>query len=327
MTLTNDQKVTLLKNLIRVRELDEWFAQALLSGKLPLFYHSTQVQEAVGVGACTFLEDGDSVYATHRGHGISKLVPRGVSMESILAEHYGKLTGNSGGASGWHPCAPEKGFPMYTALIAENLGLAAGTALAHKLDGKQRVVVAFEGDAAAAKAEFHEAINFAAVNQLPLIVVIENNEMGQHTPASTYLVNKDIADFAPGYGIPGAVVDGQDVIAVHEAVQTAVARARAGEGTSLIECKTFRLRGHSEGGPNVSMDQPRSQEEADEWLRNRDPVKLFSAELVNSKIVEQADIDRFHDEAKAEIERALELADAAPVIPSFEHLQSLLFAE
>lgn len=327
MDLTNDQKIELYTHLVRVRELDEWFINALMTGKLPLFYHSTQVQEAVGVGGCTFLEDGDSVYATHRGHGISKLLPRGVTIESIIAEHYGKVTGNSGGASGWHPCAPEKGFPMYTALIAENLGLAAGTALAAKLDGKQRVVVAFEGDSAAAKAEFHEALNFAAANRLPMIVVIENNEMGQHTPSSTYLVNKDIADFAPGYGIPGVVVDGQDVIAVHDAVQIAVARARAGEGPSLIECKTYRLRGHSEGGPDVSMDQPRSKEEAERWLRDKDPIKLFGAKLLDEKVLNEADIDRIVQAARDEIEEASELADKAPVIPSFDHLQSLLFAD
>lgn len=327
MKLTDDQQVTLLQNMVRVRELDEWFIEALMTGKLPLFYHSTQVQEAVGVGACTFLEDGDSVYATHRGHGISKLIPRGVSMESIIAEHYGKLTGNSGGASGWHPCAPEKGFPMYTALVAENLGLAAGTALAAKLNGKRRVVVSFEGDSAAAKAEFHEAINFAAVNKLPMIVVIENNEMGQHTPLSTYLVNKDIANFAPGYGIPGVIVDGQNVLAVHDAVQAAVARARAGEGPSLIECKTYRLRGHSEGGPDVSMDQPRSKEEAARWLRDKDPIKLFGKQLLDQRVLTQADMDRIHQAAKEEIEDAARLAAAAPTIPSFEHLQSLLFAK
>ena len=327
MKLTDDQKVTLFENLVRVRELDEWFIDALMTGKLPLFYHSTQVQEAVGVGACTFLEDGDSVYATHRGHGISKLIPRGVSMESIIAEHYGKLTGNCGGASGWHPCAPEKGFPMYTALVAENLGLAAGTALAAKLNGKKRVVVSFEGDSAAAKAEFHEAINFAAVNKLPMIIVVENNEMGQHTPLSTYLVNKDIANFAPGYGIPGVIVDGQNVLAVHDAVQAAVARARAGEGPSLIECKTYRLRGHSEGGPDVSMDQPRSKEEAARWLRDKDPIKLFGKQLLDQRVLTQADMDRIHQAAKEEIEDAARLAAAAPTIPSFEHLQSLLFAK
>ena len=327
MELTNEQKITLFKNLVRVRELDEWFIDALLTGKLPLFYHSTQVQEAIGVGACTFLEDGDSVYATHRGHGISKLIPRGVSMESIIAEHYGKLTGNCGGASGWHPCAPDKGFPMYTALIAENLGLAAGTALAAKLNGKKRVVVAFEGDSAAAKAEFHEAINFAAANKLPMVVVIENNEMGQHTPSSTYLVNRDIAKFAPGYGIPGFVVDGQDVIAVYEAVQAAVGRARAGEGPSLIECKTFRLRGHSEGGPDVSMDQPRSKQEAERWLRDKDPVKLFGSKLLEEKVLTRADIDGIHKAAKDEIDEAARLAAEAPSIPNFEHLQSLLFAD
>ena len=326
MELTDAQRLTLFQNLVRVRELDEWFIEALMTGKLPLFYHSTQVQEAVGVGACTFLEDGDCVYATHRGHGISKLIPRGVSIESIIAEHYGKLTGNCGGASGWHPVAPEKGFPMYTALVAENLGLATGTALAAKLNGKQRVVVSFEGDSAAAKAEFHEAINFAAVNRLPMIVVIENNEMGQHTPLDTYLVNKDIAKFAPGWGIPGVVVDGQDVIAVHDAVQAAVARARAGEGPSLIECKTYRLRGHSEGGPDVSMDQPRSKEEAARWLRDKDPIKLFGKKLLDERALTQADIERIHQAAKDEIAEAARLAAEAPTIPSFEHLQSLLFA-
>lgn len=327
MKLTDNQKITLFENLVRVRELDEWFIDALMTGKLPLFYHSTQVQEAVGVGACTFLEDGDSVYATHRGHGISKLIPRGVSIASIIAEHFGKLTGNSGGASGWHPVAPDKGFPMYTALVAENLGLAAGTALAAKLSGKKRVVVSFEGDSAAAKAAFHEAINFAAVNRLPMIVVIENNEMGQHTPLETYLVNKDIAHFAPGYGIPGVIVDGQDVIAVHEAVQAAVARARAGDGVSLIECKTYRLRGHSEGGPDVSMDQPRSKEEAARWLRDKDPVKLFGRQLLDEGVLTRADIARIHQAAQDEIADAARLAAEAPSIPSFEHLQSLLFAD
>lgn len=327
MKLTNEQKVLLLSNLIRVRELDQWFIDALLAGKLPLFYHSTQVQEAVGVGACTFLEEGDSVYATHRGHGISKLIPRGVSIESIMAEHYGKLTGYCGGASGWHPCVPDKGFPMYTALIAENLGLACGTALGHKLDGKGRVVVSFEGDSAVAKAEFHEAVNFAAVNRLPLVVVVENNEMGQHTPIETYMVSKDVSNYAKGIGIPGVIVDGQDVIAVLEAVQEAVARARAGGGPTFIEAKTYRLRGHSEGGPNVSMDKQRSAEEADVWLREKDPVKLFSAKLLKEKVVTQEQIDKMHEDVRAEIEEAYKTALEAPPIPSFEHLQSLLFAD
>jgi len=241
--------------------------------------------------------------------------------------HYGKLTGYCGGASGWHPCVPDKGFPMYTALISENLGLACGTALAHKLDGKQRVVVSFEGDSSAAKAEFHEAINFAAVNKLPMVVVVENNEMGQHTPIETYMVSKDVANYAKGIGIPGVIVDGQDVLAVLDVVQKAVARARAGEGPTLIEAKTYRLRGHSEGGPNVSMDQPRSAEEAAMWLRDKDPVKLFGARLLKEKVVTQEEIDRMHEDVKVEIEEAYQTALEAPPIPSFEHLQSLLFAD
>ena len=141
---------------------------------------------------------------------------------------------------------------MYTALISENLGLASGTALAHKLDGRQRVVVAFgEGDAAAGeKAEFHEAINFAAVNRLPLIVVIENNEMGQHTPASTYLVGtRTLRTLLPGIGIPGVIVDGQDVIAVHDAVQVAVTapRGRGDESDRVQDLSApWPLRGRPE---------------------------------------------------------------------------------
>lgn len=327
MELSDEQKRTLLNNLIRVRELDIWFVDALLQGRLPLFYHSTQIQEAVGVGGCTFLEDGDCVYATHRGHGISKLIPRGVSIEAIMAEHYGKLTGYCAGTSGWHPCAPDHGFPMYTALISENLGLACGTALAHKLDGKQRVVVAFEGDSSAAKAEFHEAINFAAANRLPLVVVVENNGMAQHTPTSTFLLNKDIANYAQGIGIPGQIVDGQDVIAVHEAVQAAVARARDGLGPTLIECKTFRLRSHSEGSPDVSMDTLRSSEEAEEWARDKDPVKLFGGQLLDGGIVTQPEVDRMHEAVREEIEEAYRLAMQAPGIPDLAYLESLLFAD
>lgn len=327
MNLSDNQKITVLDNLIRVRELDQWFVDALLQGRLPLFYHSTLLQEAIGVGACTFLEDGDSVYATHRGHGISKLIPRGVTIESIMAEHYGKLTGNSGGASGWHPCAPEKGFPMYTALISENLGLAAGTAMAHKLDGEGRVVVAFEGDSAVAKASFHEALNFAAANRLPLVVIVENNEMAQHTPITTFLVNKDVANFAHGFGIPGHIVDGQDVIAVMDIALEAVARARKGEGPSLIEAKTYRARGHSEGGPDISMDQPRPKDEADRWLRDKDPLKLFGNKLLDEGTVTEARIAQMHEAAKEEIEEAYRLAQEAPTIPDFAHLQSLLFAD
>jgi TPP-dependent pyruvate/acetoin dehydrogenase alpha subunit len=327
MELTNDQKILLFSNLVRVRELDEWFIDALLTGKLATFYHSTQVQEAVGVGGCTFLEEGDFVYATHRGHGISKLLPRGVSIESILAEHYGKVTGNCGGVTAFHPCAPEKGIPMYTALIAENLGLAAGTAFANKLDGNGRVVVSFEGDASAAKAAFHEAIIFAAANKLPLVIVVENNEMAQQTPASSFLANKDIADFAIGFGIPGFKVDGQDVIAVHDAVQAAVARARAGEGPTLIECKTYRSRAHAEGLNDVSLNEPRPQSELARWFKEKDPVKIFGAQLLKDEILTQADIDRLHLEAKDEIEEAYRLAMEAPPISSFEHLQSLLFAD
>ena len=326
MKLTNDQKRLLLDNLIRVREVDQWFVDALLSGKLPLFYHSTQIQEAVGVGGCTFLEEGDSVYATHRGHGISKLIPRGVSIESIIAEHYGKLTGYCGGASGWHPCVPDKGFPMYTALISENLGLACGTAMAHKLDGKGRVVVSFEGDSSAAKAEFHEAINFAGANRLPMVIVIENNGMAQITPIETFLVNKDIANYAKGIGIPGVIVDGQDVIAVMEAVQEAVERARNGGGPTMIEAKTIRLRAHAEGVEDVSLNAPRVTDH-EAWLRDKDPVKTFSAQLIAEGVVTQAEIGRMQQDVREEIAQAYEAVQAAPGIPDYAHLQNLLFAD
>ena len=326
MKLTNDQKRLLLDNLIRVREVDQWFVDALLSGKLPLFYHSTQIQEAVGVGGCTFLEEGDSVYATHRGHGISKLIPRGVSIESIIAEHYGKLTGYCGGASGWHPCVPDKGFPMYTALISENLGLACGTAMAHKLDGKGRVVVSFEGDSSAAKAEFHEAINFAGANKLPMVIIIENNGMAQFTPIETFLVNKDIANYAKGIGIPGVIVDGQDVIAVMEAVQEAVERARNGGGPTMIEAKTIRLRAHAEGVEDVSLNAPRVTDH-EAWLRDKDPVKTFSAQLIAEGVVTQAEIGRMQQDVREEIAQAYEAVQAAPGIPDYAHLQNLLFAD
>jgi len=216
---------------------------------------------------------------------------------------------------------------MYTALISENMGLACGTALAHKLDGKGRVVVIFEGDSAVAKAEFHEALNFAAANRLPLVVVVENNEMAQHTPMSTFLVNKDIANFAPGFGIPGHIVDGQDVVAVMEVTLAAVDRARRGEGPSLIEAKTYRLRGHSEGGPDISMDQPRSKEEAERWARDKDPIKLFGNKLLAEGVVTETRIAEMHEAAKEEIEEAYRLALEAPTIPDFAHLQALLFAD
>jgi len=312
MKLKKEQKVKLYINLVRVRKLDEVMVKALFAGKIPSFFHSQQGQEAVGVGACTFLRKDDYVYYSHRGHGISKTLPKGVSPRVIIAEHYGKSTGSCGGMSGFHTADMELGIPGISGTLGGGFVLSAGMGIAAMMKGKGQVVVCIEGDGTYCRGTFHEAAIMTANWKLPIVWVIENNQYMTFTPICEYYPMENIADLAFGYGMPGIVVDGQDVIAVYEAVQTAVERARDGEGPSLIECKTYRFRSHAEGIPDIKGTELRPQEEIEIW-KKRDPVNLFRERLLKEGALKQADADQIDREATEEMEEAERLATADPM--------------
>jgi len=325
MTLEKEQLIRLYTNLVRARKLDETVVSGIAEGKTVAFFHSGQGEEAVGVGGCTFLREDDYIYPHHRGHGVAHALSKGMSPKGFLAEHFGKATGSAGGIAGFHAAEPEIGIMGAAGTIGSQFPVSLGWGLAAKKRGKEQVVVCFFGDGSSNRGTLHEAMNLAAVWKLPIVWVCHNNLYAQFMPIKDAYPKDDIADLAAGYGMPGVVVDGQDVVAVHEAVQAAVARARAGDGPSFVECKTYRYRAHVEGVPDVSHAQPRPAEEVEAW-KKRDPINLFRERLLEQGVLSQDDTERIDREVAAEIDEAERFAMDSPV-PDPTILEKVLYAD
>lgn len=311
MSLTREQMRTLYANMVRARRADEKVVQGLAEGKVVSFFHSVQGEEAVGVGGCTFLEPDDFIYYHHRGHGVAHIISKGGALKDFIAEHYGKATGSCAGIAGFHFVDPAHGMLGFSGTIGSAFPVTLGWGLAAKKNGRGQVTVCFFGDGASNRGTLHEAMNMASVMKLPIVWVCHNNLYAQYMPLHDAFASEDIASLAGPYKMPAAVVDGQDVVAVHEAVQEAVARARAGEGPSLIECKTYRYRAHAEGVPDVSHHDPRPAEEVAHW-KGRDPIVLFRDRLIQSGDFTQAELDGIDAEAAAEIDAAERFAMDSP---------------
>ena len=325
MTLTKEQLTLLYRNLVSVRRMDETVVKGLQEGKVVCFYHSCQGSEAVGVGVCTFLRDDDYLHAHHRGHGLAYLIGKGASAKAFLAEHYGKTTGMAGGVAGFHFVDVEHGVPGKVGTVGGQFPVAAGSGLACKKNGRGQVTVGTFGDGGANRGQLHEGMNLAAVWKLPVIWVCENNLYAQWMPVKDSYAREDIADLAAGYDMPGVVVDGQDVIAVHEAMQTAVERARAGGGPSLLECKTYRYRAHSEGGADTMHADLRPQEEVEAW-KKRDPIKLFREKLLGQEILSAEELEKIDGEVDAWVVEVEKFAVESPV-PGPEALENAVYAD
>ncbi len=327
MDLTKEQKIRLYTNLVRVRKLDETMVKALLTGKISTFFHSGEGQEAVGVGACSFLREDDYLFPSHRGHAISKTLIKGLPARIILAEHYGRITGCCDGVSGFHTCDMKLGIPGMSGTLGGHFPLAVGMGLAAQLRGKKQVVMVIEGEGTYARGTFHESMIMAATWKLPNLFIVENNQIMGNTPVKIIHPKDDFADLGFNYGVPAKVVDGQDVFAVHKEVQTAIDRARADEGPSLIECKTYRIQPHAVGLPDTLLGRPRTQEEIEVW-RKRDPIKLAQKRLLKEGVLTQVDIEKIDGGAANEMEEAdrLAWADPMPTDPK-EILKKALYAE
>jgi pyruvate dehydrogenase E1 component alpha subunit len=325
MKLTKEQLILLYTNLVRSRKLDELCVKGLSEGKLLGFFHSGQGQEAVGVGGCTFLKADDYIYPHHRGHGLSYLISKGGSPRAFLAEHHGKATGACGGISGFHNVAPELGIFGGSGTIGSAFPVSLGWGLAAKKNARGQVTVCFFGDGSSNRGTLHEAFNMAALWKLPIVWVCDNNGVAQYMPIKDAYPRDDIADLAAGYDMPGVVVDGQDVLAVCEAVTAAVERARAGEGPSVVECKTFRFRSHNEGSPDVYHAEPRPAGELQSG-RKRDPVALFREKLLAQGMMTEADAERIDQEAVEEMKALEKFALESPV-PERSVLERALYAD
>ena len=325
MELDKDQLIQLYTTMVRVRKFDDLTCRGLREGKVPGFFHSGEGEEAVGVGGASFLREDDFIYAHHRGHGLAYLVAKGADPKTFLAEHYGKVTGSCNGVSGFHNVYPELGIYGFSGTIGSAFPLALGWGVAAQNNDREQVVVCFFGDGNSNRGTLHEAMNTAAVWKLPIVWVCQNNGYAQFMPIKDAFPRDDIADLAAGYDMPGVVIDGQDVLAVHEGVQAAVARARSGEGPSLVECKTHRFKSHSEGGRDISHFELRPAEEV-EAGKKRDPIKLFQEKLLSDGVLSNADVERIDQETDAEAQEAEKFAEES-ALPDPEIMKTYLYAE
>ncbi|MGI6583546.1 MAG: thiamine pyrophosphate-dependent dehydrogenase E1 component subunit alpha [bacterium] len=301
-----EKLVWMYRKMVEIRIFESRVAELFAAGKIPGFVHLYIGEEAVAVGACANLKDTDFITSTHRGHG--HCIAKGGRLDLMMAELFGKETGYCKGKGGsMHIADVEIGILGANGIVGGGLGIAPGAGLSAKMRGTDQVTICFFGDGASNQTTFHEGINLASAWKLPVIFVCENNQYGISLHQSRHQNITDIADRATAYGIPGVVVDGNDVMAVYEAVGEAVKRARAGEGPSLVECKTYRWRGHFEGDPQMY----RPQEEIEEW-KAKDPIPRFEALLAEMGVMTAEEAEAIRKEVAAEVEAAVEFAEKSP---------------
>ena len=277
--------------------------------------HLANGQEAIAVGIARTVDPDDVVTCTYRGHGHALAL--GVTPSAVIGEICGRVIGCAGGLGGsMHLVEPSVGLLPTFAIIGAGLPVACGVAMAARARGKDRVAVSIFGDGSVNIGAFHESLNFAAIRKLPVIFVCENNLYGEYSHISLTTPIEDIAVRATSYNMPGIIVDGQDVDAVAGAMQTAVARARAGDGPSLLEMKTYRYSGHSRSDPATY----RVPGELDVWLK-RDPIRLFADKLEREKMVVASDFDQMFSEARKAVEVATNEVLASPA-PSLDQILS-----
>ena len=262
-----EQQREMLRLMQTIRRFEERATQDYLNGDIYGVVHSYIGEEAVAVGVCSALEEGDQIVSTHRGHG--HCIAKGADLDRMMAELYGRETGYCKGKGGsMHIADFDIGMLGANGIVGGGIPIATGAGLAAQMDGKGRVAVSFFGDGASNAGSFHESLNIAATWKLPMLYVCENNRYAANTAAAGTHAREDVAARAHGYDIPGNVVDGNDIAAVYDAATTAVARARAGEGPTLIECKTYRWGRHTE---RPTQAEPRPTAEVEEW-KARDPI-------------------------------------------------------
>jgi TPP-dependent pyruvate/acetoin dehydrogenase alpha subunit len=303
--------------MLRVRLFEERVRELFAGGRIPGFLHTSVGQEAVAVGVCAALRPDDYVLSTHRGHG--HLVAKGGSLRGLMAELYGKANGICHGKGGtMHIADASVGYLGANGVLASGCVLAPGVGLSIRHRKSGQVVVTFFGDGAANRGPFHEGVNMAALWRLPVIFVCENNRWASTTATEDSAAGGSIAQRAAGYGIPGEPVDGNDVLAVWDAVARAVGRARAGEGPSLIEAHTIRWVGHFEGDPQAY----RPKTEAAEG-RRRDPIARLERVLREQTLLDDAQARRIRDGVAAEIDDAVAHAEASPLPEPHDALTDL----
>ncbi len=304
--LSREQVRQSLRRMMLIRLFEEGAEQAYMRGQIHGTMHLSIGQEASAVGICVGLSARDQITSTHRGHG--HCIAKGADPARMFAEFFGRESGYCHGRGGsMHIADVSQGNLGANGIVGGGLPIAVGAALAIRQEKRSDVVVCFFGDGASNQGAFHESLNMAALWRLPVVFVCENNRYGMSTSTERSMSVAHVADRAPAYGMPSRIVDGNRFADVADAAFEAIDHARAGAGPSLIESKTYRIRGHSRSDRN----RYRSRDEIDEWQR-RDPIVQFETELVSLGMLDWAEVDAVRREAEAEIASGLAFAQGSP---------------
>ncbi len=320
MDFSRDQLIDFYRRMRLIRTFEDKLADLVMAGKLPGFFHLYAGEEAVAVGVCSHLGDRDYITSTHRGHGHS--IAKGVDVHAMMAELFGRTNGVCKGKGGsMHIADLDRGMLGANGIVGAGIPLAVGAGLTASIKKTGGVAVAFFGDGASNQGQFHEGLNLAAVWKLPVVFVVENNLYGEATPYEYVTPVRDIADRAASYGMPGVVADGMDFFAVHETAGKAIERARAGEGPSLLEFKTYRYYGHYVGDPLTY----RTEEEASEVKAKRDPLLLFTNRVTEEGLVEREVLETIDGQIAETVADAVGKAEQGP-LPSVEDVTRDVYA-
>ncbi len=320
MTLDTATLERLYTTMVRIRRFDERTAELFQAGLVKGTAHSYVGQEAVAAGACAALREDDYVVGNHRGHG--HCIAKGARLDRMMAELMGRETGYCRGLGGsMHIAALDLNILGCNGIVAAGLPIGAGAALAARLRATDQVVVTFFGDGGANQGVVHEALNLAAVWKLPVVFLCENNQYALSTASARTTAGESIAARAAGYGVPGVRVDGNDVLAVHDAVRAAVARARAGQGPTLVEAVTYRWSGHS---MRANLPQYRTEAEERAWME-RDPIGRLETRLLEARLVSSSRLKGLREAVEAELDRAVAFAEASPE-PTVELMEAAVAA-
>jgi TPP-dependent pyruvate/acetoin dehydrogenase alpha subunit len=307
VTLSKSLAMSLYRGMVEIREFELKARELFRSGQMPGFIHVYVGEEAVAVGVCAQLRKDDYIASTHRGHGHA--IAKGISARSVMAELMGGVDGCSGGRGGsMHLYDPEVGFLGSNGVVPPGILIAAGAGLSAKVRGSDQVAVAFFGDGAVNNGAFHEGINLAATWNLPVLFVCENNLYATEMPFDQATKNTNVASRAAAYNIPGVRVDGNDVLDVYARTGEAVARARRGEGPTLLECLTYRWFGHHEGDPGTSY---RKKEDIAAW-KNNDPVRKLREQAIAASLLSAAEFDAIDHAVSDAIAEAAAFAIRSP---------------
>jgi pyruvate dehydrogenase E1 component alpha subunit len=317
--LSREEAIELYRQMLLIRRFEEKSAEAYVAGKIGGFCHLYIGQEAVGVGSISAIRKDDYVLASYREHGLA--LAKGMTARSIMAELFGKATGCSKGKGGsMHMFDKELGFLGGHAIVGGQIALATGTAFATKYQGTDQVTLCYFGEAAVNQGAFHESLNMAQLWKLPCIYICENNQYGMGTSLARAMSLSDISKKACAYEMASEFVDGMDVLAVREATLRAVERARKDYLPTLLEIRTYRFMGHSMSDPG----NYRTRAEIEKY-QERDPIKLFSATLLEEKVVDQKTLDEIDRKVREEVEDSLRFAEESP-LPDPEELYTDVYS-